>query len=107
MYYNHINKRDQRELVRNLFQLSFSKDDIPFHSIILPQGFPTIAYVFGDKQSFTYKEKEKFIKGLIITGQFYGTYDYYVKEESFNIGIVLHPTALYKIFKTDVSKYTV
>lgn len=106
MIFNHIDKKDKRGLVRSLFKLSFSEKDIPFQSIILPQGYPTIAYIFGNKQSFVFNKNEKPIKELVTTGQFYGTYNFIVNDVSSNIGIVFYPTALYKIFKTDISKLT-
>ncbi|MDD7915953.1 helix-turn-helix domain-containing protein [Polaribacter ponticola] len=106
MEFNFIEGKDSRNLVKNLFKLTFSKNDLPFESIILPLGFPSLAYIFSNTQEIDFKGKKSSIKGSVITGQFYGTYDFSVKDESTNIGIILHPTSLYKIFKTDISFLT-
>lgn len=106
MEFKHIEHSDTRGLVKNLFWLTFSKEDLPFETIILPLGFPSIAYIFSNKQEILFKNKKAAIKELVITGQFYGTYDFFVNDVSTNIGLLLHPTSLYKILNTNISTLT-
>lgn len=107
MEFNYIDKKDDRGLINNFFNLSFDESDVPFHSLILQIGFPTIAYIFSKEPQITvFKNKEMSLKELTVTGQFYGTYDFYVNNMSLTNGITLHPTACYKICKMDMSEIT-
>lgn len=93
-------------LVEELFHLTFSKEDLPFDSTVLPIGIISITYIYNDSQRIVFKEKETPINGLIITGQFKKSYQFLVKEEGSSYGLCLHPTALYKMTQLDVSKIT-
>lgn len=106
MEFKYLNKKDKRGLVNDLFILKFHKDDLPFKTIILPIGYPTLVYIFSKQQDTIFNGKKMPLKGLTVTGQFYGTYDYFVNDISSNIGMTLHPTALYKILNIDISKIT-
>jgi AraC-like DNA-binding protein len=106
MEFVYLNKKDSRGLVRDLFKLSFTKEDLPFETIILPLGFTTITFIFNKQQNTLFKGNENPIKGLTVTGQFYGTYNYFVNDESSNLGIRLEPASLYKILNTDISLFT-
>ena len=106
MEFNYIATQDKNGFVKNLFKLSFVNDDTPFSTIIIPVGFTSFAYLFNDGQTSFLGDKEIKLKGLIITGQCYGAYNYFVNKSGLTYGIELHPTALYKIFNTDISKFT-
>lgn len=106
MEFNYIAINDKNKLAKNLFKLSFETDDTPFNTIIIPVGFTSFAYQFNEGQTSFLGNKEMQLKGLIITGQCYGAYNYLVNKSGLTYGIELHPTALYKIFNTDISKLT-
>lgn len=44
MEYTFFNKKDSRGLLNNLFSINIQT--IPFQSIIIPTGFPAIAYIY-------------------------------------------------------------
>lgn len=104
MDFKYFNIKDKNNLINKLFKLSFSSSDLPFETIIIPIGYPTIAYLYNDEQISIYDNTKRTLKGLMITGQHYGAYDYYVNDEGLTYGFELHPTAIYKIFKYDQSK---
>lgn len=106
MKFDYLDERDSRKIINNMFILSFDKSDLPFNTIIVPTGFPSMAYVFGKKQTVTHNKKVTEFNGLIITGQFDSTYNFSVNSIGKNLGINLHPTALYKFLKKDISKLT-
>ena len=104
MEYTFFNKKDSRGLLNNLFSINIQT--IPFQSIIIPTGFPAIAYIYGDKQTIIYNNKTTNIKGLTLLGQYDATYNFSVNFKGHNIGANLHPTALYKIFGIDIASLT-
>ena len=106
MDYNFIDKKDHRSLIAHLYSLKLSENILPFESIILPLGFPAFTNILSKTQEITYKNKTTAIKGLVITAQYYGTYNFFSNDKTHNIGIVLHPTSLYKIFNIDISLLT-
>ena len=107
MEFNFFDEKDNRNVINNIFSLLFFTTDFPFKSSIIPTGFPSIVYVFGENQKVFYKKREIEFKELIVGGQFDRTYDYLVTSEgSKNIGANLHPTGLYKILGTDISLLT-
>ncbi|MBC3847160.1 AraC family transcriptional regulator [Winogradskyella echinorum] len=93
-------------IVEELFQLTFSKEDIPFQSTVLPICFTTITNIYSKGQSSVYKKTETPLIGLIATGQFYESYQFLVNQESNSYGITFHPTALHKITNLDIHKLT-
>lgn len=106
MEFKYLKQKDSRNLIKDMFILSFSKKVLPFKTIILPLAFPTLVYIFSEQQKTIFKGIEMPLKGLTLTGQFYGAYDYFVNDVSSNIGMTLHPTALYKILNKDISLIT-
>ena len=104
MEYTFFNKKDSRGLLNNLFSINIQT--IPFQSIIIPTGLPSIAYVYGEKQTVTHNKKTTDFNELIISGQYDSTFDFTTKFKGFNFGANLHPTALYKILGSDISLLT-
>lgn len=91
-------------LVEELFFLSFTKDDIPFQSTILPIGYTTITYIYDSGQTVIFKDSKTSMIDLMVTGQFQESYEFLVKEESYSYGVCFHPTALYKITQSNIFK---
>lgn len=106
MDFKYFEINDKNNLVNKLYELSCSKEDLPFTSIILPLGFSRISYISNNQKISIFKSAEEEYEGLIITGQHYRAYDLIMKSEGVIYGIEFHPTALYKIFKTDISTLT-
>lgn len=102
MTLNYFDSDDVHHLVEELFLLSFTKDDIPFKSTILPFGYTTLTFIYNPGQSVLFKEKETPLLNLMVTGQFQESYELNVKNESFAFGLTLHPTALHKITKQNI-----
>ena len=106
MNFKFLDEKDSRGIINNLFSISFVKEDLPFKTIIIPIGLPSIVYIFSNNQTVIFNKEIIPLKGLTISAQFSTTYDYHVNDESLNIGINLHPTALYKILQIDISTLT-
>ena len=105
MEFNYLDIKDCRNLVKDMFILSFNKEDLPYKTIVLPLGLPAIIYVFN-KQTTIIKGTKKNLQGLQLFGQFYGGYDYLIDIEGINIGINFNATSLYKILHKNISLYT-
>ncbi|WP_405604427.1 helix-turn-helix domain-containing protein [Polaribacter sp. Asnod1-A03] len=107
MTFNYLNSKDNRDLIRDLFFLKFSKGDLPFKTVILPLGLPALVYISNDKQETLIKNIRKPVKkGLTLFGQFYGAYKYIINDDTKNFGVHLNPTSLYKILEKDISQFT-
>ncbi|MGJ8745659.1 helix-turn-helix domain-containing protein [Polaribacter sp.] len=106
MNFEFLDTQDSRGLINNFFCLTFEKEDLPFKSVVIPTGFPSLVYIFSEKQKTIFKKEIIPLKELTITGLFDGSYSFYVNDVSCNLGINLHPTTLYKILNTDISLLT-
>lgn len=106
MTFKFINEKDSRGIINNMFSISFVNEDLPFKTIIIPTGLPSLVYIYSNNQTVYYKNEIIPLKGLTISGQFSTIYHYHVNDKSFNLGLNLHPTALYKILQIDISTLT-
>ena len=106
MEFNFYNKKDSRGIINNIFSLAFTADDLPFEATIIPTTLPALAYFFGEQQTIVHKKNTIPFRGLTIVGQFSSNYEYFVNYEGYNLGINLHPTALYKILGENTSVFT-
>lgn len=101
-----ILENKKHHLIDHSFELTISKNDVPFKSYILPIGLISLGYVFGEEQ-YGFKQDVKMpIKELILSGQFYEGYDFVANKEGYALGFNLKPTTLYKILRKDVSQFT-
>ncbi|WP_179345704.1 helix-turn-helix domain-containing protein [Winogradskyella ursingii] len=91
-------------LAFEIFSLCFSEKVLPFESHVLPNCNTSLTFIYGKKQSVTSKKQETKLNGLMLTGQFYKSYEFSVKETGTSFGIILKPTALYKLTKQDISQ---
>jgi AraC-like DNA-binding protein len=93
-------------VVEELFSLSFDESDIPFESTVLPISCISVTNIYGKNQSVVFKNQKTVLNGLVITGQFYQSYQFSVNSKGHSYGISFHPTAIHKLTKIDVSKLT-
>ena len=91
-------------LVEEFYELLSDKECIPFRTPILPLGQTSITYVFNKGQKALINSKEIPLYGLMVSGQFYKSYQFISDQEGTLFGMSLHPTALHKILNTDISK---
>jgi AraC-like DNA-binding protein len=89
-------------LIEEIFELTFSIDDIPFQTTILPLEYTNLTYITGNQKAL-YKQIETPLEGLIISGQFFGAYQFLVNSKSRSFGLSFHPTALYKLLNTKIT----
>ncbi|QXP73845.1 hypothetical protein H0I31_11460 [Tenacibaculum sp. AHE15PA] len=102
MVYDFHEISDTRNLINSVFTISISS--LPFNSLIVPTGAPSITYIFSEEQqTLIHKDKEFKFDKLIVSGQFDSSYSYLVNVEGYNIGVNLHPSTLYKILGSDIS----
>lgn len=106
MTLEYFDNKNTRNLIEEIFLLSIEKKDIPFNTSILPIGLTSITHIFGNKQSAIFQKASTPLAGIILTGQFYGSYTFRVNEEGKSLGMNFHPTALYKILKINFSEIT-
>ena len=104
MTLNYFDVSSVDHVVEELYELSFSKNETPFESSILPICVTAITYAYKGDQCAIYKDKKTALKGLMLTGQFYESYQFRVESASKSFGICFHPTALYKIAKINGHK---
>ena len=104
MTLKYYNTGGVNSLIEEFFHLTFDESDLPFESKVLPICSPTITYIYNNQHRFLYKKKQTLCNQLILTGQFYDSYQFLVEEKGHSYGISSKPTALYKLTKLDVSK---
>mgnify|MGYP000126729822 CR=1 FL=1 len=102
-YFN-INKTSH--LIEEFYHISYSEKVIPLNYVIIPLGFTGLAYVFSKGQNISLNNNETIIKDLIINGQYYKSYQFNVNEPGFTCGLSFKPTALYKLTRLNISKFT-
>ena len=91
-------------LIEKYFYLSFEKEDIPFKSVILPIGLTHLLYIPDGNQKIVFKGNETLLTDLMVSGQYFRSYDFSSVSITESIGANFHPTALHKLLNIDVSK---
>jgi len=104
MNLNFFDTTGVEHLIENYFELSFSGATVPFQSTILPVALTNITYIFSGDQHALVDGLKMPLENLIVSGQFFRSYKLLVNSEGYSFGMSLQPTALYKIFGTDISK---
>ena len=104
MTLDYFDTNDVSHLVEELFLLRFDEDDTPFKSTILPICHIAITFIYNDSQSIIFNGHKTTISGLVITGQFYQSYEFIVKKSGFSCGFCFHPTTLYNFTGLNASK---
>lgn len=104
MNLTYFDTKGVEHLVEEYFNLSFNKEDIPFKSKILPIGLTHIFYIETGKQKVIVDTTETPMEGLMVTGQYFRSYIFSTNTITSSIGASLHPTTLYKLLNTDISK---
>ena len=90
-------------LVEEFFVLSYSEKVVPLEAVIIPLGLAGMIYIYSNGQNVFFNNTKKNIKGLILNGQFYKSYNLEVLEPGFISGISFKPTTLHKLTNLDVS----
>ena len=103
MIYNAYKSKDSSNLIEEIFELKITNSDLPFQSIVLPLGNHSLAYTFKGLHKITVGDTVYNAKNLIVSGQNKKSYLLNIDEETECIGIMFHPTALYKLTNLDVS----
>jgi AraC-like DNA-binding protein len=71
---------------------------------VLPVGFTHITHLFYGDQKAVLNENEMPLVDTVISGQFFRSYQLHCLSKSLSFGMSFHPTALFKILNTDISK---
>ncbi|QCE42190.1 DUF6597 domain-containing transcriptional factor [Psychroserpens sp. NJDZ02] len=107
MNFRYIECTSTNQLVQNFYEFNVGDESIPLSSKILPTAQSHIIFIDSDSNLETNFKNATFNnKGLVIIGQSYKSYAIKANTPLFIFGINFHPTALYKILKTDISKLT-
>ncbi|WP_452603423.1 helix-turn-helix domain-containing protein [Pontimicrobium sp. MEBiC06410] len=105
MIYSAYRSKDDYNLVEEYFELSFNEAIVPFATTIIPIAFPLITLI---KKGSLKKvgDVSKKCNDIIVSGQCLHAYDFAIDEATKIVGIVLHPTALYKLTNQNLSAIT-
>lgn len=104
MTLNYFDNSPVSHIIEEYFELKFSENSIPFESTVLPIGNTHITSVFYGEQKAIINKIETPLKGIIISGQFFRSYQFITSKPTHSFGISFHPTTLFKILNTDISK---
>ena len=104
MTLEYLDAKIPNPLITEFFHLRFETEDLPFQSTILPICSTTLTSTYKNNHHFVFKEEQTVINDLIVTGQFYESYQFLVREKGHSFGITLHPTALYKLTGLNIYK---
>lgn len=104
MHLNVYRANESSKLIEEYFELSFDKESIPFKTKIVPVALPTITYIKEGEHIVTSNNNKFHLKDIVLSGQSIKAFELEVNIESKCVGINLHPSALYKIFNTDISE---
>ena len=107
MNFRYIECTNTNQLVQNFYELTVEQTSIPLVSRVIPTAQSHILF-FKSKSPLETGVRNKIYKnkGIVVFGQSYKSYTMKAHNPYFNFGINLHPTALYKILKIDISKLT-
>jgi AraC-like DNA-binding protein len=103
MTLNYFDHSPVSNIIEEYFELKFSEDSVPFQSTVLPIGNTHITSVFTGEQISSINKIETPLKNIVISGQFFRSYKFIIPKVSHSFGMSFHPSALYKILKTDIS----
>ena len=106
MNLRYFDTRPISSLVREFFCLSFTEEDLPFTSKIVPVGFTSLTYIYGNSQIAQRGKTITNLQGLTLTGQFSSSYLMKVDDTGDSFGINFHPTGLFKLLGQDLSQFT-
>ncbi|WCO00662.1 helix-turn-helix domain-containing protein [Psychroserpens ponticola] len=104
MTLNYFDHSPVSNIIEEYYELKFSKNSTPFESIVLPIGNTHITSVLYGQQKAIINKTETPLKDIIISGQFFRSYQFSATKATHSLGISFHPTALFKILNTDISQ---
>ncbi|WP_323787998.1 helix-turn-helix domain-containing protein [Psychroserpens sp.] len=104
MTLNYFDHTPVSNIIEEYYELKFNDDSVPFESTVLPIGNTHITSVFYGKQKTVSGKTETTLEDIIISGQFFRSYQFITSKASHSFGISFHPTALFKILNSDISK---
>lgn len=104
MIINYFDNSPVSNIIEEYYELKFSEEIVPFESTVLPIGNTHITCVFYGEQKAVINKIEAPLKNIIVSGQFFRSYQFITLKASHSFGISFHPTALFKILNTDISK---
>lgn len=104
MTLNYFDHSPVSHIIEEYYELKFSKEIVPFESTVLPIGNAHITSVFYGEQKAITSNTETSISDIVISGQFFRSYQFLTLKPSHSFGISFHPTALFKILNTDISE---
>lgn len=107
MNFKYIECINENSLINNFYVLNVNDNSIPLTTKVIPTAQCHIIFL-KTKIPIEIRFKDNTFKntGLVVLGQSYKSYNLYAKSAYYNFGINLHPTGLYKLLKTDISKLT-
>lgn len=103
MIYSACESNNSSNLIEKIFEFKIPKSNLPFKSKILPHGNHSMTFTYKGLHKITVGETLFTAKDLIVTGQTKKSYLLNIDEETECVGIIFHPSALYKLSKLDVS----
>lgn len=107
MKFRYLEENKNHPLINHFYEFIVDEGDLPFESFIIPVSYIIISYTKCNQSNLViHQNKNLEYNKLSIAGQFYGGYSVKILKENHNIGFALHPTALYKLTKKNISLLT-
>ena len=106
MNLTYFDVKETSHLVEEFYHISYTKEETPLKTTMIPYGVSGLTYIFGKGQKTLNNNVETKLENLVINGQFTNSYDFIVDEPGFSFGINFKPTTLHKITNADLSMFT-
>ena len=106
MQLTYFNIQKVPHLLDQFYTIEVTGNVFPFEKIIVPMGFCGCSFAYEDGQKKNAKKEALSEKNLLFVGQFDKPYRLQVNQYGYSYGFNFTPTAIYKLTKADISKYT-
>jgi len=106
MNLTYFDVKETSHLVEEFYHISYTKEETPLKTTIIPYRVSGLTYIFGKGQKTLNNNVETKLENLVINGQFTNSYDFIVDEPGYSFGINFKPTTLHKITNADLSMFT-
>ena len=106
MQLNYVKPKKVPHLIDEFYTLEVIETNFPFQNIIIPLGFCGCSFTYESGQKENTNKEELSAKDLIFSGVFNQPYSFEINKYGYSCGVNFTPSAMYKITKADISKYT-
>ena len=107
MHSNFVTVANNHPIVSSIWQMTIDSENTPYSSPIISFGKTFIVYNFNNEPfKLNINNNSYNMNGLSICFQNYGFIEINYFKKSYDLGVIMHPTAFYKMFKINMSTLT-